>query len=224
MYKVILFLGIFQITIANDEVARIQEITGLAADIVQSCLARVLSASNHLEADWGRYYHVFPRLINRYNLKIGVEVGVSTGGHSEKILQLTQVTKLYSVDPYVPNPAGFANDSMECMDVLYTWVKMRLSRFTHRSMMIRAFSTDASLQFEPNSIDFIFIDGDHSYEAVKADLHCWYDKVRPGGIIAGDDYNTWPGVPQAVNEFFRGLKLTVYQDEEQPRIWWVIKR
>lgn len=219
------FLCVFHGAIASDVVVDIQKKTGLPVNIVQNCLGRILSASSHLEADWGSYYHVFPRLINYYNLKIGVEVGVSTGGHSEKILQLTNVTMLYSVDPYIPNPAGFAEDSMECMDVLYTWVKMRLSRFTNRSTVVRAFSTDAALQFERHSIDFIFIDGDHSYQAVKADLNSWYDKVRPGGVIGGDDYATiWPGVPQAVKEFFGTLQLPIHQDTEQPRIWWVIKR
>lgn len=51
--------------------------------------------------------------------------------------------------------------------------------------------------------DFAFIDGDHSYEAVRADIANYSPLVRPGGIIAGHDYKSgWPGVVQAVDEAF----------------------
>ena len=71
-----------------------------------------------------------------------------------------------------------------------------------------------------DSLDFVFIDADHSYESVLDDIILWYPKVKSGGIIAGHDYNlaefevwstheqkTWmmiphPGVVKAVNEFF----------------------
>jgi len=64
-------------------------------------------------------------------------------------------------------------------------------------------SLDAVNLFEDESIDFIFLDGDHSYEYVKQELHAWYPKVKPGGVIAGHDYiELTCGVKQAVDEFF----------------------
>jgi predicted O-methyltransferase YrrM len=57
--------------------------------------------------------------------------------------------------------------------------------------------------FEDESIDFLFIDADHSFEAVKKDLKLWYPKVKTGGIIAGHDYMWVDGrVAMAVNQFF----------------------
>lgn len=69
--------------------------------------------------------------------------------------------------------------------------------------IIKDLSTNASKQFEDNSLDFIFIDACHDYECVKEDLHVWYPKLKKEGVIAGHDYyDGHPGVEQAVNEFF----------------------
>jgi len=52
-------------------------------------------------------------------------------------------------------------------------------------------------------IDYLHIDAGHSYENVKEDIKHWYPKVRPGGVMAGDDYHhTWPGVVKAADEAF----------------------
>lgn len=57
--------------------------------------------------------------------------------------------------------------------------------------------------FKDDSIDFLFIDGDHEYSGIKADLKFWFPKIKNGGIIAGHDYNEPScGVRQAVDEFF----------------------
>ena len=51
--------------------------------------------------------------------------------------------------------------------------------------------------------DYIYIDADHSYESVKADIETWLPFVKPSGIIAGHDYSAhFTGVVTAVNEFF----------------------
>jgi autotransporter strand-loop-strand O-heptosyltransferase len=67
----------------------------------------------------------------------------------------------------------------------------------------------ASDLYEDNSLDFVFIDGDHTYEGVIADIKAWYPKVRDGGIIAGHDYMNQSGfgVIEAVNDMFGKNKL-----------------
>lgn len=56
-------------------------------------------------------------------------------------------------------------------------------------------------------IDLVFIDGDHTYTQVKADIQSWLPHIKPGGILCGHDYGfeVWPGVKQAFDEEFAGF-------------------
>jgi predicted O-methyltransferase YrrM len=66
---------------------------------------------------------------------------------------------------------------------------------------IRATSKAAARKFKAESLDVVFIDLTHTYEAVKEDIQLWLPKVKKGGYIAGDDYHeNWKGVIQAVDE------------------------
>lgn len=67
-------------------------------------------------------------------------------------------------------------------------------------------SVAAAELYSDASLDFVFIDGAHDYDSVRADIEVWTPKIRPGGTIAGHDYAFGP-VMQAVNEKF----LDVYQ-------------
>ena len=67
---------------------------------------------------------------------------------------------------------------------------------------IKCLSHEGAGIFKDNSVDVIFIDAGHSYEAVKKDIEAWLPKMKPNGIIAGHDYNSWAGVKKAVNEKF----------------------
>ena len=69
---------------------------------------------------------------------------------------------------------------------------------------IKDTSRSAGNQFQNNSIDFIMLDAGHSYDALKDDLAVWYNKVKAGGYITGDDYGVFDGVTRAANEFFYG--------------------
>ena len=51
--------------------------------------------------------------------------------------------------------------------------------------IIRKTSAEASKDFGDESLDFVYLDGDHSYEAVKADLEALYPKIKAGGYILG---------------------------------------
>ena len=66
------------------------------------------------------------------------------------------------------------------------------------------------------SLDLVFIDGDHSYGAVKADIEAWWPKVKFGGVLAGHDYRgKFAGVCKAVNEV---LGKAV---QRRKNSWWI---
>ena len=69
-------------------------------------------------------------------------------------------------------------------------------------------SVDASFLYEPNSLDFVFIDASHDVNSVKADLASWMVRVKENGVIAGDDIRS-SGVSEAVSWFFDTTKLEI---------------
>jgi predicted O-methyltransferase YrrM len=71
-----------------------------------------------------------------------------------------------------------------------------------RVRLLKSTSADAVSSFSDSSLDFVFIDGEHSYPNVFADIINWSPKVRPGGILAGHDYGVHPGVAKAVEDGF----------------------
>lgn len=174
------------------------------------------------------YYHVLPKLINEHNLKVGVEIGVCLGGHSEAMLLHTNMEILYSVDPYMYAPGGTDGhvlpggkgfDQPE-YDEMYEYTKERLSVFGSRNVFIRKTSVHAANEVY-HTIDFCFIDARHTYDSVNEDIFLWGSKVREGGLICGHDYNhpNFPGVTQAVNEFAKGGDLHL----EDGYVWWIKK-
>jgi len=88
-------------------------------------------------------------------------------------------------------------------------------------------SNDAVSKFKDESIDFIYIDGDHTYEVCLADITEYWNKLKPGGIMAGHDYcerHTHYGVVESVRKFFGDLKhdFNIIYDSRWPT-WWTIK-
>jgi predicted O-methyltransferase YrrM len=64
----------------------------------------------------------------------------------------------------------------------------------------RGDSVEMASTYEDDSLDFVFLDGDHRYECVKADIQAWLPKMKVGGILAGHDYGWCEDVRKAVHE------------------------
>jgi len=163
-------------------------------------------------ASWAPHYNEVTNLIRKHGCKYVCEVGIAFGTQSEHILANTEVELLCSIDPYVLYPNDLFSrgaKSQRWMDVLAHITKARLSRYGARSHFIRKKSKDAILLIANSSLDLVYIDGEHSYQAVKHDLRAWYKKVRSGGLIVGDDYKhkSFPGLKKAVDEFVRTNRL-----------------
>jgi SAM-dependent methyltransferase len=139
------------------------------------------------------------------------EVGVWRGDFSAQILAATSPSELHLIDPWSFQPefprrafGGAVARGASDMDRLYEDVQ---SRFRGRSEVVihRAYSHEALAGFADGYFDWIYIDGNHYYDYVRRDLEVSLRKVRPGGIIAGDDYD-WgedEGLPveRAVRDF-----------------------
>lgn len=79
-------------------------------------------------------------------------------------------------------------------------------------------SSEHAAAFEDEIVDFIFIDGAHTFEGVTKDLEAWWPKLKPGSRMGGDDIR-WAQVYRAVTTFF-GCKPTI---TENGKHWWMVK-
>jgi hypothetical protein len=71
----------------------------------------------------------------------------------------------------------------------------------HAITPLRMTSLEGAAKFADGEIDFLMLDGDHNYPAIKADIDAWLPKMKKGGVISGDDY-LWPGVKKAADDAF----------------------
>ena len=174
----------------------------------------------------------FLELIDKLNLKIGCEIGVYKGDFSIKILEKTNLNKLYLIDPWknLNNYNDISNHSNDEFELILNEVKSKVSSHQDRVEIIRDLSENAVQNFDDNSLDFLYLDADHSYEASKKDVEYWYNKVKPGGIFSGHDYlnGSLPqgefGVKKSIDDFVQKHDLTLYiTNEEQWKSWFIIK-
>jgi len=171
--------------------------------------------------------------LNALNLKgRGVEVGVADGLCSSRILEKWRGECLYLVDAWrhLLDYEDVANGPDAEHEDRYQQVVRRLAPYGERSRIIRATSEEAARQFPDGFFDFAYIDANHSYEAVKADLRIWFPKVKACGLFCGHDYldgtNEFGhfGVQRAVDEFAEEKGLEVRLTLEQYwKSWYVAK-
>ena len=104
---------------------------------------------------------------------------------------------------YIGEGDFHAKLSQDQQDSCYKTTLQNVAFAGDRATIIRKPSLQAVEYIEDNSLDFVFIDADHSYEGCKADIQAWLPKLKPGGLLSGHDYDhpELPGVKQAVDEF-----------------------
>jgi hypothetical protein len=124
---------------------------------------------------------------------IGAEIGVWQGDFSAMLLEIASPKELHLVDPWefvgqfpMRWYGGRIAKTQRDMDDIYAGVSARFSSDV-RVKIRRLRSIDAAGNFPDGYFDWVYIDGDHSYSAATNDLFAWSTKVKPGGILCGDD-------------------------------------
>lgn len=130
-----------------------------------------------------------PEFFKEMGFKVGAEIGVYTGSFSETLCMAG--LKLYSIDSWrlYPDYQKNTSCSQEKMEKQYEMVKKKLAPYD--CAIIRKISMEAVKDFEDDSLDFVYIDGNHSFKYIAEDIWEWSKKVRKGGVISGHDY--WNG-------------------------------
>lgn len=178
-----------------------------------------------------------PKLINNYYEYVGkdrsltsCEIGVQSGSFSKQILQqFPLVDKHILVDCWKNQPAEIYNDAANKNDIeqenIFKHCLKNLEEFEQKLIIKREYSSQACLYIDDKCLDFLYIDGNHSYDAVKKDLNDWYPKMKHNSIISGHDYVSTAifGVIRAVDEFCsnNNLLLHLTQNPKENVSWFI---
>jgi len=162
-------------------------------------------------------------------VEIGVFGGVSILSIVDMCIKNNNV--IYGIDPWnkLTSFNGEKKDDDETkllqdrLEEVYKHLKNIITKYGYEEniKLIKGFSYDKWVldQFSDESIDLLFIDGEHTYDSVARDLELWHPKVKPNGAIAGHDWK-WNGIQLAVKDYCekRNYKVKAKND-----IWKIIR-
>lgn len=158
----------------------------------------------------------------------GAEIGVWKGHFSEQMCRTIPGLQLRCVDAWGADPSY--HEAKQAA----SWSKIRAgaeARLTALGCVIDArLSVEAAADVPDGSLDYAYIDANHGFDAVYADLVAWSPKVRVGGVVSGHDYREFPGRPTiqvkaAVDRFVRDRGIrdwAVLSRETNPSFLWVV--
>lgn len=149
----------------------------------------------------------------------GLEIGVASGWTMNHFLNEIPNLILIGVDPYVAYDDGGIQITQEKLDAQFAAAQENISEFD-RATIVKEYSDKVASFVEEDLLDYIFIDGDHSYDGVLKDLENFYSKVKTGGIFAGHDYSL-KGVRDALDEFRKNKDLDPIKHTNHDVWYWI---
>ncbi len=160
---------------------------------------------------------VVPRLIRDNHVENFAEVGVADCFLANRVLaRCPGIEKYYLIDTFdlLKNFEGLTDQE----NVRRFEFASSLARAHKGTVVIKEFSLKAAELLPDKSLDMVFIDADHTYNAVRDDIAAWLPKIRIGGIISGHDFGLrFIGVVMAVHEAFKDRYIHLEKDS----VWWV---
>lgn len=151
---------------------------------------------------------------------VGAEIGVRYGRYSKIMCQKNPNLLLYCIDGWHPYDGGKYHKNKQ--DRIYSRAVKTLQPFNTK--IIRKKSLDALGDIEDESLDFVYIDADHTFDAAMMDIICWSAKVRSNGIVAVHDYYSGEkGVMNAVDAYTHSHRILPWYvtKELSPTAYWV---
>src|ERR1044072_1077147 len=116
-------------------------------------------------------------LFAELGFKVGAEIGVEQGLYSEVLAKANPAAKLFCIDAWCAYKNYRDHVSQDKIDGFYDASKARLA--SYNCTLLRAFSMDAVRDFADESLDYVYIDGNHKLDFVINDIIEWSKKVKP---------------------------------------------
>lgn len=161
---------------------------------------------------WFNCEPLYKRMVDQAkNGSVFVEVGVWKGKSASfmgvEIINSKKKIEFYAVDHFKGSPEHQDEPEIKGMTLKEECYK-NLEPVIGIVRMLPIPSLTAAAMFDDQSIDFVYIDGSHEYDDLRADIIAWTPKVKNGGIVAGDDYGVGqhPDVQRVIDEIFPSAK------------------
>lgn len=139
----------------------------------------------------GNRYEFWINFINRLGVAHAVEIGIFRGDFAEKMLRNCEcLEKYYMLDPW-RNLDGWdkpANTDTETLESLMRRSLEKTEFASHKRIVLRGKTTEVIDDIPDQSLDFAYIDGDHTLRGITIDLIRVFAKIKTGGYIGGDDF------------------------------------
>jgi hypothetical protein len=164
--------------------------------------------------------HHLTEFLAEVNYNLGAEIGVRFGRFSIKLCKANPNLTLYAIDPWLGYNARYTNKRQEKIYQEY----LRRTVGWPQIKTMRKYSMDALEDFEDQSLDFVYIDGDHTFDFAMMDIICWSKKVKSAGIVMVHDFYPFGdcGVWNAVQAYTHSHNLKCYVTKEhEPTAYWV---
>ena len=156
-------------------------------------------------------------LFRDLNFKTGAEVGTAKGDYAEQLCQGIPHLKLYCIDPWKIYKDYSDEPDQTILDYYFQKAVNKLSKYNCE--IIQKTSMEAVKDFMPDSLDFVFIDGNHEFEYIINDIIQWMKIVRPGGILFGHDY--YEGIIKGIPYFHIPYAVQAYAKAYKISAWFV---
>lgn len=134
---------------------------------------------------------LWKKIIQKSKAKTAAEIGVYKGAFAEKILkECPGINQYYMIDPWrnLENWNKPANRTNDIFESHYQLTLEKTAFAKEKRIILRGKTTEVIDEISKNSLDFAYIDGDHTLKGISIDLIKIWDKISETGILAGDDF------------------------------------
>ncbi len=124
-----------------------------------------------------------------------VEVGVWKGDFAKEMLQACKdLKRYYMIDPWanLPDWNKPLNVKPQVFELAYAEAMKKTAFAASKLTVLRGRTKEVVGSIPDNSLDFAYIDGDHTLRGITIDLIQVLPKIKPGGFIGGDDFTSSP--------------------------------
>lgn len=151
---------------------------------------------------------VLTTLVNRFDWTHGCELGLWQGRTIAQLLAACPKLEMIGVDLWEPQPENDGPEAYTGWDHQQHENRCRsnVRRYGYRARIYKERTTDAARHIPDKSLDFVFVDADHSERGCRADILAWLPKIKDTGWITGHDIS-WPGVKKAVDDLVPGYEI-----------------